>query len=128
MDENDLQLLTTDKREEMILQGVENPSYLRRTSSPLLACHQENRGDPGPDIRDNIVFVVSSYLTSRGLLRCGEYNNSTSHAYRTLNVYIYKHRPVPVGYSCVHVCQRINLSRKFHLHINRFIPGRRINI
>lgn len=63
-DEDDLQLLTTAKREEMILQGVVNPSekdVRRNLSSTELALHckrvtPRNRGDPNADIRLDTVI------------------------------------------------------------------------
>lgn len=145
-DEDDLQLLTTAKREEMILQGVVNPSekdVRRNLSSTELALHCKRVPRGTEETQTLISGLIQSLDGPKG---CDTLGVPLFESERIAEVWRVQQQHVsfiqdPEGVHLytqtgtlkkggvslpVYRCARGSTSlESFHLHMNRFIPGRK---
>lgn len=143
-DEDDLQLLTTAKREEMILQGVVNPSekdVRRNLSSTELALHCKRVPRGTEETQTLISGLIQSLDGPKG---CDTLGVPLFESERIAEVWRVQQQHVsfiqdPEGVHLytqtgtlkkggvslpVYRCARGSTSlESFHLHMNRFIPG-----
>lgn len=145
-DEDDLQLLTTAKREEMILQGVVNPSEkdLRRNLSSTelaLHCKRVTRGTEetqtlisgliqsldGPKGCDTLGVPLFESERIAEVWRVQQQHVSCIQDPEGVHLYTQTGTLKKGGVSLpVYRCARGSTSlESFHLHMNRFIPGRK---